>query len=155
VNGRAPDPISVAPIASSQRDEWDRLYAAYAEFYRSPQTAAMRDRVWGWLHDPLHALDGRIATASDGSCIGLVHFRPFARPLAASVGGYIDDLFVAPEWRGRGAADALIEAVKAEGRQRGWSVLRWITADDNLRAQRFYERVGERTGWVTYQIPLA
>jgi GNAT superfamily N-acetyltransferase len=95
-----------------------------------------------------------MAVTGDGRGVGLAHFRPFARPLAASTGGFLDDLFVAPEWRGRGVADALVEAVVVEGRARGWSVVRWITAADNRRARSFYHRVADETQWVTYQIPL-
>jgi hypothetical protein len=32
--------------------------------------------------------------------------------------------------------------------------LRWITAADNERAQRAYERVATRTSWVTYEVRL-
>jgi len=134
--------------------EWSALYAAYAGFYRSPQTQAMRARVWAWLMDEAHEVKGLLAAAPDGGLVGLAHYRPFARPLAANVGGFLDDLFVAPEARGRGVGEALIAAVAEEGRRRGWSVLRWITAEDNSRARALYERVAERTGWVTYQIRL-
>jgi GNAT superfamily N-acetyltransferase len=146
--------FSVAPIGVAERTDWDRLFAAYAQFYESPQTAEMRERVWGWLHDPAHELDGVIANDASGRGIGLAHYRPFARPLAASYGGFLDDLYVAPDWRGRNVAEALVAAVAAEGRRRGWSVIRWITADGNIRARRFYDRVAEETAWVTYQIPL-
>jgi GNAT superfamily N-acetyltransferase len=147
--------FTVAELAEKHRGDWERLYAAYAEFYRSEQTAAMREKVWGWLTDPDHELEGHIALNRSGRGIGLVHFRPFARPLAASTGGFIDDLFVAPHQRGHGVAEALIDAVAAEARRRSWTVLRWITAEDNFRARSLYERVAERTHWVTYQIPLA
>ncbi len=147
--------VSVVRLADGHRADWDALYAGYAEFYKSVQTAAMRDRVWSWLHDPAHELEGLIALDGAGRGIGLAHFRPFARPLAASTGGFLDDLFVAPDWRGRGVAAALVEAVVAEARRRGWVMVRWITADDNQRARGFYDRIAEKTPWVTYQIALA
>jgi hypothetical protein len=34
-------------------------------------------------------------------------------------------------------------------------VIRWITADDNYRARAVYDRLGERTKWLTYDIKLA
>jgi GNAT superfamily N-acetyltransferase len=146
--------FSIVPVAPVHRTDWARLYAAYADFYRSPQTAEMRERVWGWLFDPGHEVEGFVAVDATGRAIGLAHFRPFARPLAASTGGFLDDLFVAPDWRGRRVGEALIEAVATEGRRRGWALLRWITAEDNARARALYDRVAESTFWVTYQIPL-
>ena len=103
-----------APRATD-RPEWERLYQGYADFYRVTQTAAMRATVWSWLMDPAHEVEGRVAVDAEGDLVGLAHFRPFARPLAASTGGFLDDLFVAPEARGHGAAEALNASIRGEG----------------------------------------
>jgi GNAT superfamily N-acetyltransferase len=113
----------------------------------------MRDRVWGWLHDPEHEVEGFVAEGQ-GGLVGLAHVRAFARPLSASTGGFLDDLFVDPAARGSGAAQALIGAVAEEGRRRGWSVVRWITARDNARARAVYDRLAAETPWVTYDLKL-
>ena len=133
--------------------DWSRLYAGYAEFYRVTQTEEMRMRVWSWLHDPDHSTEGLVAEV-DGRLVGLAHFRAFARPLSASTGGFLDDLFVDPAARGSGVAAELIRAINVEGRARGWTVIRWITAEDNYRARALYDHVAERTKWVTYDIKL-
>ena len=93
--------FTITAPAAEHRSDWDALYAAYADFYQSPQTAEMRERVWGWLLDERHELRGLIAVDPDGQAIGLAHFRPFARPLVASTGGFLDDLFVMPDRRGQ------------------------------------------------------
>jgi len=138
---------------ASDRAQWGELYAGYAAFYGVEQTDEMRERVWGWIHDPAHEVEALVAEA-DGRLVGMAHFRPFARPLSASTGGFLDDLFVAPESRGSGAAPALIDALAAEGRARGWSVVRWITADDNARARALYDKMAAATRWVTYDMKL-
>ena len=147
--------ITVVPVAAEHRAAWEELYAGYAAFYRVEQTAAMRATVWGWLFDPAHEVEGLVALGQGRTVIGLAHYRPFARPLAASVGGFVDDLFVAPEARGSGAAQALINGVADRGRERGWTVIRWITAEDNYRGRAVYDRVSEKTRWLTYEIKLA
>ena len=147
-------PITIRPLAPADRPEWEGLYAGYAEFYKVSQTPEMRATVWGWLMDAAHSTQGLVAVAEDGALIGLTHFRPYARPLAAATGGFLDDLFVAPAARGTGAADALINAVAAQGRAQGWTVIRWITADDNYRARSLYDKIADRTKWVTYDIKL-
>ena len=144
---------TIRPVAPADRQGWDILYAGYAAFYGVDQTDAMRDRVWGWLMDPLHPVTGFVADEG-GTLTGLAHVRPFARPLSATTGGFLDDLFVAPEARGTGTAEALIAAVRNHGAARGWSVIRWITADDNARARALYDRLARQTRWVTYDIPL-
>jgi len=68
--------------------------------------------------------------------------------------GIMNDLFVTPEARGQGVAEALIDACLAECRRHGAAKLGWQTARDNLRAQRLYERVGAtRDEWVDYWLP--
>lgn len=146
--------VKVVRPESSHRGKWDLLYAAYAEFYRTPQTSEMRDRVWAWILDPQHEVECLLAVDESGEPIGLAHFRAFARPLAASTGGFLDDLFVEGAARGTGAARALLEELAHVGRERGWSVIRWITADDNYRARTLYDRVAERTSWLTYDLKL-
>ena len=79
---------------------------------------------------------------------------PNFRPLAAAIAGHLDDLFVTPAARGTGAVDALLEALRTIARQRGWSKVRWITADDNHRARSKYDQVAERTMWVTYDMQV-
>lgn len=146
--------FSVRPVALADRDAWERLYRGYAAFYKVEQSAKMRERVWNWLHDPAHECEGLVAQGADGALLGLTHFRPFARPLAATTGCFLDDLFVAPDARGTGAAEALIEAVRQIAVVRGWSLVRWITAEDNYRARGLYDRVASKTNWVTYDIKL-
>ena len=146
--------VRVLPAEPRHRAEWDALYAGYAAFYRVTQTPEMRDRVWSWIGDPAHEVCALIAEDAEGRAVGLAHYRPFARPLSASTGGYLDDLFVAPHMRGARVADALIGAVAEEGRRRGWSVIRWITAESNARARAVYDRVAKLTPWRTYDIPL-
>lgn len=145
--------LVVRPVTPEDRAAWGDLYAAYAEFYGVDQTDTMRDRVWGWLHDPAESHSGLVAVV-DGRVAGIAHFREFSRPLAASRGGYLDDLFVAPQARGTGAAEALIVGVADVGRARGWTVIRWITAAGNARARAVYDRLAQSTPWVTYDMPL-
>jgi GNAT superfamily N-acetyltransferase len=150
-----PDPgLTILPLEQSHRPDWEGLYRGYAEFYRVEQTPEMRERVWGWIRDPAHEVKGFIALDAAGRAVGLTHFRPFARPLSASTGGFLDDLFVDPSARGQRVADALIGAVAAVGRQKGWSVIRWITAENNYRGRAVYDRVAALTPWKTYDIKL-
>ncbi len=145
--------LTIRPLAAADRDAWERLFTAYAEFYGVPQTPAMRETVWGWLHDPMHGSSGLVAE-QDGTVIGITHFRPFVSTLRAITNGFLDDLFVDPAARGSGAAQALIEGVADVGRSKGWGTIRWITADDNYRARGVYDRLAARTPWVTYDIKL-
>lgn len=146
--------ITVRPITRSDHAGWSALYAGYADFYQVAQTQEMRDTVWGWLNDSAHEVKGFLAVTETGEAVGLAHYRPFARPLSASVGGYLDDLFVSPAGRGQEVSKQLIAAVAQVGREKNWTVIRWITADNNYRARSSYDKVATRTQWITYDIKL-
>jgi len=146
--------ITVRPVRENDRTAWDELYRGYAAFYKVAQSNEMRDTVWSWLHDASAVSEGLVAETGNGKLIGLTHFRPFARPLTATTGGFLDDLFVSPDARGQGVADALIESVRAIASKRGWSIVRWITAEDNYRGRGVYDRVALKTSWITYDIKM-
>lgn len=143
--------ITIAKPEAQYRPEWEELYAGYAKFYQREQTAEMRERVWGWLVDPTEELEGYLALNGEGRPVGLAHYREFTRPLAATRGCFLDDLFVEPAARGSGAAEALMQAIAEEAQSRDWSVVRWITMDDNYRARALYDRLSTRTAWLTYE----
>ncbi|MEV7728551.1 GNAT family N-acetyltransferase [Streptomyces sp. NPDC101733] len=144
--------IQVRPARPGDFDQWRVLYRGYAEFYRVEQTEEAASTVWSWIHDPEQEVSALVAEDARGQLLGLAHYRPFARPLSATVGCHLDDLFVAPEHRGSGAADLLLAALSELAADHGWSVVRWITADDNHRARSKYDQVATRTMWITYDM---
>lgn len=148
-----PSNVDIRAIVPADHDEWLALYRAYAAFYKVELTPASAATLWGWLHDPAHEVEG-LAAVLDGALAGLAHFRRMPSPLRGADIGFLDDLYVSPDARGAGAGEALIAAVAAIARARGWPRLRWITADDNYRARTLYDRVAKKTAWNTYEIAL-
>jgi ribosomal protein S18 acetylase RimI-like enzyme len=144
--------VRIITDIAAHRDGWDRLYAAYAVYYKVEQTAAMRERVWTWI------AEGRItclmALDEAETPVGIAHVREFVRPLMSALGGYLDDLYVDPAARGSGAVEAMLAAARGLGADRGWSLIRWITREDNYRARAVYDRLAVRTNWVTYDMTV-
>jgi GNAT superfamily N-acetyltransferase len=146
--------ITIGPPRAADLADWQRLYEGYATFYKMPMNDRIASTVWGWLLDPAHPLEALLARTSDGRVVGLAHFRPMPRPLSGTTAGFLDDLFVDSERRGTGIADRLLEAMGEIGRERGWTLIRWLTADNNYRARGVYDRHATRTMWITYQMDL-
>jgi GNAT superfamily N-acetyltransferase len=144
--------VTVRPVERQDRARWRELYLGYLTFYRVSLSEQQLELVWSWLHEPDHEVEGLVAVGADGSPVGLAHYRQFARPLGAGFGGYLDDLFVDPDQRGQGAADALLAELRTIAARRSWSVVRWMTADDNYRGRAKYDQVATRTSWVTYDM---
>ena len=83
--------------------------------------------------------------------VGLAHYRLFERPLAGSIGCWLDDLFVNPSQRGRGGARAVLQHLGAMAADRGWSTVRWTTGQANS-AQKLYDRLADRSPVITYNM---
>jgi GNAT superfamily N-acetyltransferase len=143
---------TISKPTGADRPGWRQLFQLYAEFYRMPMDEATAGRVWGWLQDAAHPVKGLVARGEDGRLLGLTHYRPMPSPLRGTDICFLDDLFVLPEARGQQLGEALIQAVVEEARRQGWRAVRWITAEDNARARRLYDRVAQKTHWVTYEI---
>ena len=143
--------IKVTPARPDDKAAWLPLFEGYRDFYRQPADPAVAERVWAWIHDPAHPTCCLLARDAGGAIIGLAHYRELPRPLSGTNAGFLDDLFVVPAARGSGAAEALIDAIAAEGAARGWSWLRWFTAEENYRARALYDRVAGLSQWKTYQ----
>ncbi|HQE47242.1 MAG TPA: GNAT family N-acetyltransferase, partial [Rhodoglobus sp.] len=83
------------------------------------------------------------------------HYRSHPDTFTGGRDWFLDDLYVDPDARGTGHATALIEHLADLARAAGPAgTLRWITAADNERAQRVYDRIATKTTWVTYEKSL-
>lgn len=146
--------ISVSPLSPDDREQWEVLYRGYADFYSMPMTDEILDTVWGWIFDDNSGFFGLIAKDDQGGAVGLMHCRDMPSPLRGAVVGFLDDLFVIPEARGTGVAQTLYGELMEFGKGRNWAFVRWITAENNYRGRGSYDKVAEKTHWVTYQMAV-
>lgn len=145
--------IEIRSVALADAAPWRELYKGYAAFYKVPMTEDILDRTWGWLLDPAHPLEGLVAVLA-GKPVGFAHFWPQPRPLLGRDAGFLDDLYVDPSLRGRGAGRLLIGALSQIAHNRGWPMMSWVTAQDNETARRLYDDVANAANWVTYERPI-
>ncbi|MGR3759799.1 GNAT family N-acetyltransferase [Roseobacteraceae bacterium NS-SX3] len=144
--------IRIRPVTLADRSGWDSLFAAYAASAGEEQKPEMRDCVWHWIHDHTRQTTCLVAEAEGSKLVGFAHFRSYERPLPATSGVYIDDMFVSPEARGFGIADRLIGGVAEFAKEHGRDVVRWMTAETNYRARAVYDRHAKKTKWITYEL---
>jgi GNAT superfamily N-acetyltransferase len=144
--------VTIAPPVAADKPDWRRLFDGYTIFYKRQPNDAVAETVWGWINDPAHVMEALVARDAAGRVVGIAHFRAMPRPATGSTACFLDDLFVDPEFRGGRVGERLLLALRELCRQRGWTVIRWLTADDNYRARTLYDRVATRTMWITYQM---
>jgi GNAT superfamily N-acetyltransferase len=70
---------------------------------------------------------------------------------------YLEDIFVRPEFRGRGAGAALFRRMVEEAERRGCGRMEWVVLDWNRTALDFYERFGAQRlqEWLTMRLTRA
>jgi len=146
--------IMVSELCLSDRQDWEELYYGYAEFYEVPMNQEILDAVWAWIFDARKSFYALIAKSDDGKAHGIMHYREMASPLRGKLVGFLDDLYVNPKSRGQGVVDALFQALVESAKRKGWPYVRWITAENNYRARRVYDKIAEKTQWITYQLKV-
>ncbi len=147
----------IRAIEPRDKASWAALFSAYGVFYKTAFSEQIIDGVWAWLMDADHEVKALVAVeqvAGRSEVVGFAIYRRLADTFRADVSWHLDDLYVQPEHRGAGVAAALIEAVAERASAAGGGTLRWITAHDNERAQRVYDRLATRMKWVTYEREL-
>src|SRR5437764_14644906 len=146
-------------VAEHDLPELIPLIRAYLDFYEvNPPDEAMLALSRSLIADP--ELEGAQFIARDETdparpAIGFASlFWTWATTRGGRL-GVMNDLYVAPEARGSGAAEALIEACRERCVQRGAVALEWQTAVDNHRAQALYDRIGAQRSdrWLDYTLP--
>jgi GNAT superfamily N-acetyltransferase len=146
--------VRVGPIREGDYERVLPLIAGYQRFYQAEPDEARNRPFFRRFLEPSD--DGLLLGAWVGDELAgfATLYWTFSSTHAAEV-ALMNDLFVDERHRSAGVGLALIRASVEEARRRRMRHLEWLTADDNERAQRLYERTGaERSAWFGYEIRI-
>jgi len=149
--------VTVRSIEQTDRDQWLPLWEGYNAFYGRSGTTALPGEItaatWDRFFDasePVHCL----VAEDKGRLVGLAHYLFHRSTTALQPICYLQDLFTSAEARGRGVGRALISAVYDRAKSVGAPRVYWQTHETNLTAQRLYDAVAERSGFIVYRKSL-
>jgi GNAT superfamily N-acetyltransferase len=131
-------------------EAWLSLWRGYQAFYES-DLSADEARLWNALMQP--GEDGPFALLAideTGKIVGLAQYLFHITTWSPKKRCYLNDLYTAPDARGKGVASALIEAVSQIADERGVGQVWWLTQEFNHTARRLYDKVAERTPFIKY-----
>jgi GNAT superfamily N-acetyltransferase len=135
------DGVEIRPAREDELDELLPLMRAYCDFYESsPTDEGVMTMARTLIGDPSQGVV--FIARLDGKAIGFATLDWKWSMLKGARIGYLEDLFVDPAARGRGTADALIQVCADRCRELGMPAMAWLTAPDNRRAQKVYDRTG-------------
>ncbi len=146
----------VRPAEPEDRPELLNLIKGYFAFYRTlfPALSKIESLLDRLERDP--ELGVQLVADAGGRLQGFASLYACLDTLLADRILVMNDLFVDPSSRNRGIGAALFDASLAYAAAHGYARLDWVTAADNLDAQRFYDRHGGRRGpWISYRATLS
>ncbi len=134
--------VEIRGAAIEEIEELLPLMRVYCDFYEAdPPDDGLRTMARALIEDSTQGVM-LIARDPGGAAVGFATMGWKWSSLKGARIGYLEDLFVEPNARGGGIADALIGACADRCRERGMPAMEWLTAPDNHRAQAVYDRVG-------------
>lgn len=125
-----------------------------AEYERlSHEVVATEEALRRWLFGE-HPV-AEVAIGEDGEePAGFALFFPSFSTFLGRPGIYLEDLYVRPEFRGRGVGRALLVQLARLAKERGCGRLEWSVLDWNEPAIGFYRGIGASPvgGWTVYRV---
>lgn len=112
---------------------------ALAEYeHMSDQVVATPELLREWIFEKEKA--EVLFALEDGKEVGFALFFHNFSTFLGRAGIYLEDLFVLPEYRGRGYGKALLKKLAAITRERGCGRLEWACLDWNVPSIDFYTK---------------
>jgi GNAT superfamily N-acetyltransferase len=156
-NHRMADEIVVRDVAPADFDRWLPLWEGYNVFYERVGPAAIPDDVtrmtWARFFDAYEPVNALVAERH-GQLLGLAHYIFHRNTTMLGPTCYLQDLFTSELMRGQGIGRALINGVYDRARAAGSTRVYWQTHETNVTAQRLYDEVAERSGFIVYRKSL-
>ncbi len=130
--------------------QWVTLWKGYQVFYKTNIAEATTDTTWSRFLDPAEPMYCAVAEV-DGKLIGMVHYIFHRSCWTEGDYVYLQDLFAAPEMRGKGVGRALIDHVYAVAKAQGGSRVWWLTHETNSDAMHLYDKIADKSGFIQYR----
>jgi GNAT superfamily N-acetyltransferase len=148
------DELIIRPVARSDYAQWLPLWDGYNAFYgRAGETALAVEitrTTWARFFDAYEPVQALVAESGD-RLVGLAHYLFHRSTTTIAPVCYLQDLFTDVSVRGKGIGGALISELYEEARRAGVSRVYWQTHETNHTAQKLYDKVAERSGFIVYR----
>jgi len=151
--------LVVRAIETTDYAAWKPLWDGYNAFYgRAGETALSPDvtaATWQRFFDPGEPVHALVAQDDDaGGLLGLAHYLFHRSTTRIELTCYLQDLYTAPQSRGRGVGRALIQGVYERAAREGAGRVYWQTQQTNAAARLLYDKIAQHAGFIVYSRDL-
>lgn len=147
-------PIRIEPLSRDGLPTLLALIRELAEYERlGNEVSATEQDLRESLFGERSVAEALLAHAGNEAVGMAVYFHNYSTFLGRH-GLYLEDLFVLPQWRGRGLGRKLLARVARIAVERGCGRLEWSVLDWNEPALRFYQGIGARAmeQWLPHRL---
>jgi GNAT superfamily N-acetyltransferase len=149
--------LTIRPVLRSDRDGWRQLWDGYNAFYGRSGPTALPEQVteatWERFFIPSEPVNALVAEES-GRLVALAHYVFHRSTTRLHDVCYLQDLYTAEHFRGRGIGRRLIEGVYEAALTAGSSRVYWQTQANNTAGRALYDKVAQHAGFIVYSHEL-
>ena len=143
----------IKPLAAEHYAAWHNLWQQYLTFYNTRLDDEVTQTVWQRITHQPAMIDG--CGLFDGDkLIGFMHYHTQINTWKIGKVYYLEDLFLLPEYRGKGLGRQLIEHLYLLAEKNGYSRVYWFTDKENQHAQKLYNQLAKQTDQLVYKYEL-
>ncbi|PKR49055.1 hypothetical protein COO20_23115 [Thalassospira marina] len=168
--------VEIKQARAADRAGWEALWRENIASFGAPDMGDdVINTLWQRIVDPNHPMQAWLAVENgedgvigdsqtegygEGSkessrIVGLAHIILHPHTFSVRNVAYLEDFWVSDDQRGKGIGRKMIAALVDAAKQQDWGRLYWLTANDNVAAQRLYDRLADRVDAVLYRIDTA
>ncbi|MEQ1614386.1 MAG: GNAT family N-acetyltransferase [Hyphomicrobiaceae bacterium] len=142
----------VRALAPKDKAAWLPLFKGYIEFYKSSVADEVIETTWQRLMSGQEGFHiGLVVVDGDDTPFGLAHVLFHRSTWSPTWYCYLEDLYVDPDRRAKGAGKALIDAVYVESDKRQCTRTYWATQEFNYRARGLYDQMATKSPFLQYR----
>ncbi|GED17122.1 hypothetical protein AM501_06935 [Aneurinibacillus migulanus] len=135
--------------------ELTSLIYGYLEFYKRPipPKEKIEEMITYLINHPEEGF--QLVAEENGGLIGFTTVNAIWSTTRMQKIALLNDLFIDPERRKKGAGETLLTSTIQLAKEKGYPLVRLLTAADNVIAQSLYDKTGGNApGWKVYDYQL-
>jgi GNAT superfamily N-acetyltransferase len=146
--------MKIRPAQRKDVSEIIQLIKDLAEYEKAPDQVEASERE---ILETIFATDPKVfceLVEVDGEIAGMAIWFLNYSTWQGKHGIYLEDLYIRPEYRGRGFGKALLQHLAAICIERGYGRFQWWVLDWNSPAIEFYRAIGAEamSEWTVYRV---
>lgn len=134
-------------------DDFAQWLALWNENNQGQINDAVTKETWARIHHEGYPVFG-IGAFEGEALAGILHYVLHPTTGSIQLVGYMQDLYVAPDFRQKGIARRLVEKLNDIGKEQKLTRIYWLAEAENKAAQALYKNLGVKLNFTLHVLPV-